>query len=98
MGLGFMKFNNLGSHKVINSYVLSAYLFVIFEILSDPPTILISVCFNMLLLGVLKLQNTYILPLVDVSISFTPLLDFVLNACSKVDIHFVLFEFVVALL
>ena len=52
----------------------------------------------MLPLGVLKLQNTYILPLVDVSISFTPLLDFVLNACSKVDIHFVLFEFVVVLL
>ena len=98
MGLGFMKFNNFGSHKVIKSYVLSAYVFVIFEILSDPPApILISICFNMLLLGVLKLQNTYILPLVDVSICFTPLLDFVLNACSKVDIHFVLFEFVVAL-
>ena len=52
----------------------------------------------MLPLGVLKLQNTYILPLVDVSISFSPLLDFLLNACSKVDIHFVLFEFVVVLL
>ena len=37
-------------------------------------------------------------PLVDVSIHFSPLLDFILNACSEVDIHFVLFEFVVVLL
>ena len=37
-------------------------------------------------------------PLVDVSIRFSPLLDFGLKAFSQVDIHFVLFEFVVALL
>ena len=40
----------------------------------------------------------YIYPLADVSIRFSPLLNFVLNACSKVDIHFVLLEFVVVLL
>ena len=40
----------------------------------------------------------YILPLVDASVRFSPLLDFVLNACSKVDIHLVLFEFVGVLL
>ena len=40
----------------------------------------------------------YILPLVDASVCFSPLLDFVLNACSKVDIHLVLFEFVGVLL
>ena len=32
-------------------------------------------------------------PLVDVSIRFSPLLNFVLKAFSEVDIHFVLFEF-----
>ena len=37
-------------------------------------------------------------PLVDVSVRFSPLFDFVLKACSEVDIHFVLFEFVVVLL
>ena len=36
--------------------------------------------------------------LVDVSIRFSPLLDFVLKAFSEVDIHIVLFEFVVVLL
>ena len=36
-------------------------------------------------------------PLVDVSIRFSPLLDFVLKVCSEVNIHFVLFEFVVVL-
>ena len=30
-------------------------------------------------------------------IRFSPLLDFVLNVCSEVDIHFVLFKFVVVL-
>ena len=29
-----MKFSNLGSDKVLNTYVFSAYLFEIFEILS----------------------------------------------------------------
>ena len=52
----------------------------------------------MLLLGVSKLWNTYILPLVDVSIRSSHLLDFVLKAFSEVDIHFVLFESVVVLL
>ena len=47
----------------------------------------------MLLLGVLKLRNTYILHLRS-----SPLLDFVLKAFSKVDIHFVLFKFVAVLL
>ena len=65
-------------------------------VLSDH-TILIYICFKMLPLWVLKLQNTYIVPLVDVSIRFSSLLDFVLDACSKADIHFVLFEFVVGL-
>ena len=37
-------------------------------------------------------------PLVDVSIRFIPLLDFVLNVCGEVNIHFVLFEFVVVFL
>ena len=52
----------------------------------------------MLLLGVSKLQNTYILPLVDVSIRFNPLLDFIYKVFSEVDIHCVLFEFVLVLL
>ena len=30
-------------------------------------------------------------PLVDVSIRLTPLLSFVLNACGKIYIHFILF-------
>ena len=49
----------------------------------------------MLLLRVLKLQNMYISPLVDVSIRLS---HFVLKACSEVDVHFVLFEFAVVLL
>ena len=44
----------------------------------------------MLLLGVLKLRNMYILPPVNVSILFSPLLDFVLKLFSEVDIGFVL--------
>ena len=36
--------------------------------------------------------------MVDISIRFSPLLDFVMNACSDVDIHFVLLKFVAALL
>ena len=57
-----MKFGNLGNYKVLNTRVFFAYLFAIFEILSNP-TILISSCFKMLLLRVLKLRNTYMLPL-----------------------------------
>ena len=36
--------------------------------------------------------------LVEISIGFSPLLGFVLNACSEADIHFVLYESVVVLL
>ena len=59
---------------------------------------MISSSFKMLLLRVSRVRNTYVLPLVDVSIRFSSLLDFVLKAFSEVDIHFVLFEFVVVLL
>ena len=54
-----MKFGNLGSYKALNTYVFFAYLFAIFKILSDTHAILISSCFEMLLLRVLKLRNTY---------------------------------------
>ena len=37
MELVFMKFSNLGSYKVLNTYVFFAYLFAIFEILSGYP-------------------------------------------------------------
>ena len=37
MGLLFMKFDSLGSYKVLNTYVFFAYLFAIFEILSGRP-------------------------------------------------------------
>ena len=36
MKLVFMQFGNLGSYNVLNTYVFFAYLFAIFEILSDP--------------------------------------------------------------
>ena len=57
-----MKSGNLGSYKALNTYVFFAYLFAIFKILSDTHTILVSSCFEMLLLRVLKLRNTYNLP------------------------------------
>ena len=60
--------------------------------------ILNSSCLKMLLLKVLKLQKPIFYPLVDVSICFNLLLGFALNACSEIDIYFVLFEFVVVLL
>ena len=31
-----MKFGNLGSNKVLNTHMFFAYLFTIFEFLSDP--------------------------------------------------------------
>ena len=43
----------------------------------------------MLPLEVSKVRDTYILLLVDVSIRFSVLLDFVLKAFSEVDIHFI---------
>ena len=36
MVLVLMKLGNVGNSKVSNAYVLFAYLFAIFEILSDP--------------------------------------------------------------
>ena len=36
IGLVFMKFGSLDSYNVLNTQVLFAYLFAIFEILSDP--------------------------------------------------------------
>ena len=52
-------YENLATLVVI--HVFFAYLFAIFEILINLP-ILISSCFKMQLLRVLKLRNTYILP------------------------------------
>ena len=75
-------------------FLIYPYLFAFFEILSDP-TILISSCFKMLLLGIFKLRNTYILPPGWCMYLFQPFIWVVMNACSKVNIHFVLFEFVV---
>ena len=86
----------LQSFKYICVFCLSIFNFWNLEWLTR---IFISSCFKMLLLGVSKVRNTYIsYPLVDVSIRFSPLLDIVLKAFSDVDIHFVLFEFVVVLL
>ena len=67
------------------------------------PQIVICSCFKMQLLGVSKLRNAYILPLGKISIRFTFLLGYLLNACSKAYIHFVYnfvlrCEFVVVLL
>ena len=80
-----MKLSNL-SYKILNTGVFCLFIST-FEILSNLPIIICS-CFKMLLLGVLKIQNAYIYPLVDVSIHFTHLLGFLLNACSKIYIHF----------
>ena len=68
----FMKFTNLGSYKVWNTYVFFPYLFAIFEILSDYPEVWFLVVFKMLLLGVPKVRNTYILPLGWCIYSFQP--------------------------
>ena len=91
----FLSFFN--PHRVVKSYQNSAILAVIklkiHMFFACGSATLISNCFKMLLLGVLKLRNTYIYPLVDVSIRFRPLLDSFLNAYSEVSIHFALFEF-----
>ena len=60
--LVFKKFSILGSYEVLNTNVFFAYLFATFEILKLVPRILIPSCFKRLLLGVSKVQNTYILP------------------------------------
>ena len=62
------------------------------------PTTLISSCFKMLFSGIWSYEIRIFYPLVDVSIRFSPLLDFVLDAYGEVNIHFVLFEFVVVFL
>ena len=85
----------LQSFKYICVFCLSICNFWNLEWL---PRILISSCFKMLLLGVSKLRNTYILPPGWCIYSFQPLMDFVLKAFSEVDIHLVLFAFVVVLL
>ena len=57
-----MKFGDLYSCEVLNIRVF--YLSICNSFKSwVTPTILISCCFKMLLLGILKLRNTYILPL-----------------------------------
>ena len=61
MGLVFMKFGNLSGYKILNTQVFFCLFISTFEILSNP-RILICSCFKILLLGVLKLRNAYILP------------------------------------
>ena len=83
MGLVFMKFGNLGSYKVLNAHVFFAYQFATLRNFEAKKYIYIYIFY----------------PLVDAFIYFSPLLDFVLNACGEVNVHFVLFEsFVVFLL
>ena len=96
MGLVFMKFGNLYSCKVLNTHVLFSYLFAIFFKSWVTPTILISSCFKMLPLGILRLRNTYILPLSWCIYSVQPFIRFCFNTCVEVNIHFVLFKFVVS--
>ena len=76
----------------------SYYLFAIFEILSGHPQFWFLVFLKCSFLEFQSYQIGIFYPLVDVSICFSPSLDFVLKAFSEVDIHFVLFEFVVVLL
>ena len=97
-----MKLGNLSSYKILNSQVFFCLFISTFEILSNLPIVICS-CFKMQLLRVLRLRNAYILRLADVFICCTLLLGFILNACSKVYIHFACYfvlrcEFVVVLL
>ena len=93
-----MEFGNLYNCKVLNTYIFHLFICNFFKSWMTP-TILISSCFKMLLLGILKLRNTYILyPLVGASIRFSYSFDFVIDACGKVNIDFVLFKFVVVFL
>ena len=57
-----MEFGNLYNCKVLNTYIFHLFICNFFKSWMTP-TILISSCFKMLLLGILKLRNTYILPL-----------------------------------
>ena len=90
-----MKFSNLGSYKVLNKYVFFAYLFAIFEILSGHPKFWFLVVLKCNSYEFQGYEIRIFYQLVDVSIRFSSLLDFVLKAFSEVDIHFVLFESVV---
>ena len=98
LGLVFMKFSKLGSYKVLNTHVFFPYLFVIFEILSDPTQIWFLVVLKCCSKEFWSYRIRIFYPLVDVSICFSLLLDFVVNACSEVDNHFDLFEFAVVLM
>ena len=93
-----MKFSNLGSYKVLNTYVFFAYLFAIFEILSGYPEFWFLVVLKCYSKEFQRYEIRISYPLVDVYIRFSPLLDFVLKSFSEVDIHFVLFEFVIVFL
>ena len=93
-----MKFSNLRSWKVLNTYVFFAYLFAIFEILSGQPQLWFLVVLKCYSQESQSYEICIFYPLVDVSIGFSPLLDSNLKVLSEVDIHFVLFEFAVVLL
>ena len=89
MGLVLVKLGNLSSYKTLNTLLFFAYLLLLLKFWATSP-IVISTCFKMLLLGVLKGYKLRIFyRLVELSIRFSSLLGF-LNACSKVYIHFVL--------
>ena len=70
------------------------YLFAVFEILSGYPEFRFLVVLKCYCLEFQRYEIHMSYPLVNVSIRFSPLLDFVLKAFREVDIHFVLFEFV----
>ena len=61
MGLVFVKLGNLSSYKTLNTQLFFAYLLALLKSWVTSP-IVISTCFKMLLLGVLKVQTAYILP------------------------------------
>ena len=75
-----------------------AYLFAIFEILSSYPEFRFLVVLKCYSWEFQKYEMRISYPLADVSILFSPLLDFALKVFSEVDVHFVLFESVVVLL
>ena len=93
-----MKFSNLGSYKVLNTYLFFAYLFAIFEILSGYPEFWFLVVLKCYSKKFQRYEIRISYPLVGVSIRFSPLLDFILKSFIEEDIHFVLLEFVVVLL
>ena len=84
IGLVFMKFGNLSGYKILNTQVFFCLFISTFEILNNP-RILICSCFKILLL-----EMRILYPLVDASFCLTLLLGFVLSACGKLYIQFVL--------